>query len=59
MEGSADRHRHQIDQLGRQQLIDKLIEINEFADFSDIVPVSALEHDNLDEVRQVLIDKHP
>ena len=30
-----------IDQLGRQQLIDKLIEINEFADFSDIVPVSA------------------
>lgn len=45
-----------IDQLGRQQLIDKLIEINEFADFSDIVPVSALEHDNLDEVRQVLID---
>lgn len=48
-----------IDQLGRQQLIDKLIEINEFADFSDIVPVSALEHDNLDEVRQVLIDNTP
>ena len=47
------------DQLGRQQLIDKLIEINEFADFSDIVPVSALEHDNLDEVRQVLIDNTP
>ena len=48
-----------IDQLGRQQLIDKLIEINEFADFSDIVPVSALGHDNLDEVRQVLIDNTP
>ena len=48
-----------IDQLGRQQLIDKLIEINEFADFSDIVPVSALGHDNLDEVRQVLIGNAP
>ena len=31
-----------IDELGRQQLINKLIEINDFADFSDIVPVSAL-----------------
>ena len=48
-----------IDTLGRSQLIDKLIEINEFADFADIVPVSALERDNLDEVRKVLIDHTP
>ena len=32
-----------IDELDRQQLINKLVEINEFADFSDIVPVSALD----------------
>lgn len=48
-----------IDELNRTQLVDKLIEINEFADFSDIVPVSALEDDNLDEVRNVLIDHLP
>lgn len=48
-----------IDELDRQQLIDKLIEINEFADFADIVPVSALQHDNLAEVRSVLIDHTP
>ena len=48
-----------IDELGRQQLINKLIEINEFADFADIVPVSALKHDNLAEVRNVLIDHTP
>ena len=48
-----------IDELDRGQLIDKLIAINEFADFSDIVPVSALERDNLDEVRNVLIDHTP
>lgn len=48
-----------IDELSRPQLVDKLIEINEFADFSQIVPVSALKHDNLDEVRQVLIDAMP
>ncbi|WP_236023482.1 GTPase Era [Bifidobacterium miconis] len=48
-----------IDELNREQLIAKLIEINEFADFSDIVPVSALEHDNLNEVKNVLIDHTP
>lgn len=48
-----------IDELDRQQLIDKLIAINEFADFTDIVPVSALQHDNLAEVRSVLIDAMP
>ncbi|KAA8820599.1 GTPase Era [Bifidobacterium rousetti] len=48
-----------IDELTREQLVAKLIEINEFADFADIVPVSALEHDNLDEVRKVLIEHMP
>lgn len=48
-----------IDELNRQQLIDKLIEINDFADFTDIVPVSALEHDNLEEVRAVLMANTP
>lgn len=48
-----------IDELDRSQLIDKLIEVNEFADFADIVPVSALERDNLAEVRNVLIDHMP
>jgi GTP-binding protein Era len=45
-----------IDMLGRQQLVAKLIEIDEFADFTALVPVSALDRDNLDEVRSVLID---
>ncbi|KAA8821569.1 GTPase Era [Bifidobacterium vespertilionis] len=48
-----------IDTLSREELVSKLIEINEFADFADIVPVSALEHDNLDEVRKVLIEHTP
>ena len=48
-----------IDELNREQLIAKLIKINEFADFADIVPVSALQHDNLAEVRNVLIDNMP
>lgn len=48
-----------IDTLGRDQLVNKLIEVNEFADFSDIVPVSALEHDNLGEVRDVLVSHTP
>jgi GTP-binding protein Era len=45
-----------IDMLGPQQLVSKLIEIDEFADSTELVPVSALERDNLDEVRQVLIE---
>ena len=45
--------------MDRSALIDKLIEINEFADFTDIVPVSALEHDNLAEVRNVLVENMP
>ena len=37
----------------------KLIEINQFADFTDIVPVSAREYDNVTEVRNVLIENMP
>ena len=48
-----------IDQLSKGQLVDKLLEIGAFADFSQIVPVSALEADNVDEVAQVLIDAMP
>lgn len=48
-----------IDELNRSELVDKLIAINEFADFTDIVPVSALEHDNLEEVKSVLIQHMP
>lgn len=48
-----------IDELSRDELVSKLIEVNEFADFTDIVPVSALKHDNLAEVRAVLIDHTP
>ena len=48
-----------IDVLDRNQLVDKLIEVNEFADFADIVPVSALGRDNVGEVRDVLIDHMP
>lgn len=48
-----------IDELNRQELMAKLIEINEFADFTDIVPVSAREYDNVTEVRNVLIENMP
>ena len=48
-----------IDQLDKGQLADKLLEIGAFADFSQIVPVSALESDNVDEVAQVLTDAMP
>lgn len=48
-----------IDELGRQRLIDRLLEIQSFADFTEIVPVSALKHDNLDEVRRVLVEHMP
>ena len=48
-----------IDELDRARLIAKLLEISSFANFTDIVPVSALEHDNLDEVRDVLIENTP
>ena len=48
-----------IDQLSKSQLVDKLLQISAFADFSQIVPVSALEADNVDEVAKVLMDVMP
>ncbi|WP_300768598.1 GTPase Era [uncultured Bifidobacterium sp.] len=48
-----------IDALSRHDLVNKLVEIQEFADFTEIVPVSALDDDNVDEVRSVLIDNMP
>ena len=48
-----------IDQLSKSQLADKLLQIGAFADFSQIVPVSALEADNVDEVAKVLMDVMP
>lgn len=48
-----------IDEIDRAQLIDKLIEVNEFAQFTDIVPVSALTDDNVREVTNVLVEHLP
>ena len=48
-----------IDMLNRDELVHHLLEIQQFADFTDIVPVSALERDNVDEVKKVLIDNLP
>lgn len=48
-----------IDELERPQLIDKLIEIDQFGHFSQIIPVSALTKDNLDEVEKTLIESVP
>ncbi|WEV65124.1 GTPase Era [Bifidobacterium sp. ESL0764] len=48
-----------IDELNRQELMAKLIEISQFTDFTDVVPVSALERDNVAEVKRVLIDNMP
>lgn len=48
-----------IDELGRQQLINKLHRNQRFRRFIDIVPVSALKHDNLAEVKNVLIEHTP
>lgn len=48
-----------IDRLDREELVAKLIEVSDFADFDQIVPVSAVSEDNVDEVKQVLIDAMP
>ncbi len=48
-----------IDALDKPALINKLLEIQQFADFTDIVPVSALANDNLAEVRSVLVNNMP
>ncbi len=48
-----------IDTLSRSELVAHLLQIQQFADFTDIVPVSALERDNVDEVKNVLIQNLP
>lgn len=48
-----------IDELSRGELVDKLIEVDQFGHFSQIVPVSALEKDNVDEVETMLIEAVP
>lgn len=48
-----------IDELGRKALMSKLMEVNAFADFTDVVPVSALKSDNVAEVKRVLIEHCP
>ena len=42
-----------IDKLSRSELVSKMIEINEFAEFTEIVPVSAVKSDNVEEIRKV------
>lgn len=48
-----------IDQLSKKKLVDKLIEVDQFGHFSEIVAVSALEGDNTDEMAKVLINAVP
>lgn len=48
-----------IDTIGRDELVDHLITVQQFADFTEIVPVSALTHDNVEEVKNVLINALP
>lgn len=48
-----------IDTISREELVSHLIAIHQFADFSEIVPVSALTCDNLEEVANVLIASLP
>ncbi|WP_073996284.1 GTPase Era [Arcanobacterium urinimassiliense] len=42
------------DTLGRAELAAKLLEVDKFGDFTEIVPVSALENEQLDVVAEVL-----
>lgn len=48
-----------IDGLNRSQLVEKLIEMDQFANFTEIVPVSAKEYDNVEEVRSVFASQMP
>lgn len=48
-----------IDTLSRSELMAKLMEIDRFANFTDIVPVSALDRDNVGEVVSVLVKTLP
>ncbi len=48
-----------IDRLTKNQLVDKIIDVDRFGHFTQIVPVSALTGDNVDEVARVLISSVP
>ena len=48
-----------IDTLTHEQLVAKLIEVDAFSNFASIVPVSALEKDNVAEVADVLVGAMP
>ena len=48
-----------IDELSHEELLDKMLEIDGFDDFTDIVPVSALDGDNVDEVTRVFVEYLP
>ena len=48
-----------IDELSHEELLDKMLEIDGFDDFADIVPVSALDNDNVDEVTRVFVEHLP
>jgi GTP-binding protein Era len=48
-----------IDRLSKADLINKIMEIDQFGHFTQIVPVSALKGDNVDEVARVLISSVP
>ncbi|MGO5288477.1 GTPase Era [Pseudoscardovia suis] len=48
-----------IDLLSRGELMTKLMQIDQFANFTDIVPVSAQDKDNVDELVRVLVGTIP
>ena len=48
-----------IDLLSRGELMTKLVQIDQFANFTDIVPVSAQDKDNVDELVRVLVGTIP
>lgn len=48
-----------IDQVSRSQMVEKLIELDQLAHFTQIVPVSALQEDNLEEVKDVFVAAMP
>ncbi len=48
-----------IDEVSRAALMEKLVEINQFANFTEVVPVSAVDRDNVDEVCNVFVQAMP
>lgn len=48
-----------IDELTRDELMTKLLEVSEFGHFTQVVPVSAVAGTNVDEVKRVLIESVP